>query len=247
MYGYRTEANINSFEDIERRYNNIKPIREKDRGIQRDIRPMGERTNKTRAFVKLNNDQYACRLYRTDCVIYNRNGTIEVRCGGYPTVSTAEFIGACLPSNYYAHMERNAIHIKNRYYSSVYRLDSQQAIVISPTGSVTGSVPNTKSLVDKPLTKIAREKHKPFLAFAKSFMETLNIEVPRPAQDSSLWYNDFFEHPEKYTEDNYIDILGTLVYERWRSSTEQKSYANIAAKVRKVGTVYYEVNLPIGE
>ena len=44
---------VRSFEQIESKYNSTKPVREKDRGIQRDIRPMNHRTNNKSSLVKL--------------------------------------------------------------------------------------------------------------------------------------------------------------------------------------------------
>ena len=59
-FGTTFNFNARSFEQIECRYLATKPVREKDIGIQRDIRPMNYRGNKHIRIQKISNDEYAC-------------------------------------------------------------------------------------------------------------------------------------------------------------------------------------------
>jgi hypothetical protein len=88
----------------------------------------------------------------------------------------------------------------------------------------------------------------PFINFAKSFMVTLGMEVPRPDKDSPMWHNNTFtQNPEQYTEDRYLDVLGELAYMRWYTSTPSKTFKQIKDMLYRSGTVYYSVEIPIGE
>jgi hypothetical protein len=88
----------------------------------------------------------------------------------------------------------------------------------------------------------------PLIDFAKSFMVTLGMEVPRPDDNSSIWHNNTFtQNPEQYTEDRYLDVLGEFAYMRWYKSTPSKTFKQIKAMLYQSGTVYRPVELPIGE
>ena len=240
MYGYRLNSHIRSFADIEHRYAVIVPIR------GTTCRPIDNRRVKTMEIIKHTDDSYSCRYYSTDCVTYFRDGTIQVHCGGWQSQSTKDFIDACLPNPYGARMVHGAIHIIDRVVQKEYRLGSSPITI--KNGIVTGAVHNYKQLVDKPATKLARAEYMPFINFAKSFMVTLGMEVPRPDKDSPMWYNNTFtQNPEQYTEDRYLDVLGEFAYMRWYTSTPSKTFKQIKAMLYRSGTVYYSVELPIGE
>ena len=240
MYGYRLNSHIGSFADIERRYAQIVPIR------GTTCRPIDNRRVKTMEIIKHSDDSYSCRYYNTDCVTYFRDGTIQVQCGGWQSQSTKDFIDACLPAPYSARMVHSAIHIADRNAIKEYRLGSTPITI--KDGVFTGAVPNYKQLVDKPATKLSRAKYMPFIAFAKSFMVTLGMEVPRPDDNSSIWHsNKFICNPELYTEDDYLDILGEFAYMRWYKSTPSKTFKQIKNMLYRIGTVYRPVELPIGE
>ena len=240
MYSYRLNSHIGSFADIERRYAQIVPIR------GTTFRPIGLRHIRSMEIIKHSDDRYSCRYYSTDCVNYFRDGSIQVQCGGWQTASTKEFIVACLPAPYGAFMKHSAIHITDRNAIKAYRLGSNPITI--KDGVFTGAVPNYKQLVDKPATKLARAKYMPLIDFAKSFMVTLGMEIPRPDDNSSIWHsNKFICNPELYTEDDYLDVLGEFAYLRWYKSTPSKSFKQIKSMLYRSGTVYRPVELPIGE
>ena len=240
MYGYSLNSHISSFADIEKRYAEVKPIR------GQTCRPIDNRRNKHMELIKHSDDKYSCRLYRTDCVTYYRDGTIEVDCDNWHTQTTKDFIQACLPNWCNVWMVHSAIHIVLNNPMKQYRLGSSPMTI--KDGVVTGAVHNYKQLVDKPLTKIKRGQYKAFMDFARVFIDTLGMDIPKPDRDAPIWRNNkFLSNPEEYTEDDYIDVLGAMAYDRWYVSRPPKSYSQIKAMLYKAGTVYRSIELPIGE
>ena len=54
-----TWTSFASFDEVARRYEDIKPIRERTLGTSRDIRPIGDRNRKQERIVKLSRNCYA--------------------------------------------------------------------------------------------------------------------------------------------------------------------------------------------
>jgi hypothetical protein len=82
---------VHDYADAKQRWESIKPIR----GRAEDTRPLGLRRN-THIQIWKDGDDYKCRLYQTDCVIFKPNGDIVVDTGGWTTTTTASFIGEVL-------------------------------------------------------------------------------------------------------------------------------------------------------
>ena len=77
----------NYYQDFKNLYDGIKPIR----GRAEDVRPIGQR-RRTWERIEMDGDVVACRLYDTQVVGYYPDGRIGVRCGGWQSPLTAEFI-----------------------------------------------------------------------------------------------------------------------------------------------------------
>jgi hypothetical protein len=245
-YGLSMNVSIKSFEDLEARYLATKPIR------GTTIVPLDLRRNKTIQMVKHSEDKYSCRFYNTDCVTYYRDGSFEVNTNGWNTRSTQEFMYRLLPTGYTTSRIKGCIHLTTYlHYNTDTRNTNHYKIGTKPVlvkdGIITGFEVSTKQIVDKPATKIAREKYQPFILFARGIMEVLNIEIPKPASSSKMWdtVSAFYNDPAKFNEAEYLDILACMIYERWYSATH--SFAQIKAKIYKAGTVYQTVELPVGE
>jgi hypothetical protein len=82
---------VHDYADAKQRWESIKPIR----GRAEDTRPLGLRRN-THIQIWKDGDDYKCRLYQTDCVIFKPNGDIVVDTGGWTTTTTASFVGEVL-------------------------------------------------------------------------------------------------------------------------------------------------------
>ena len=246
-YGISMSISINSFEQLETRYLATKPIRGST------LVPLEKRSKKNMQIIKHNDDSYSCRFYNTDCVTYYRDGSFEVNTNGWSTRSTNEFMYRLLPTGYTTARIKGCIHLvsysgENRYYSSdakYYQLGAKPVLV--KDGVITGVIPSTKQLVDREATKVSREKYMPFIKFARGVMEVLNIDVPRPERESNAWTmeNKFFQDPSQFSEDQYLDLLGSMVHFRWYNHTN--NFKQIKARIYRAGTMYRTVELPVGE
>lgn len=242
---------VRSFADIESKYNSTKPVHERDRGTQRDIRPMNHRTNKHIRVEKISDDEYGCVLNDTRVLTYLRDGSIKILTGGYATQSTTMFLGACLPQGWWACRVQEKLHVYQYEFSKRYYIaGGKEPLIIkdyaTPNPIVTGAVVPTKKVVNRTETKVKREVYKPFLAFAQGFMEVLNIDVPKP--DRTDYYapiklrNEFMDKPETVGEDRYLEVLSALSDQYLRGMT----YKQIKSMLYRTGTVHDTVEMEIG-
>ena len=246
-FSISTDFTVDSFFAAESKYNNTKPIRGKE---WQDIRPLGKRSAQHMRIVKINDDAYACRLYNTDVVTYYRDGRVEVTTGGWDTQSTRAFMQACLPWRYSAYRVNNYLHIYDSKAGAYYVMSGVMTIDTN-TGEITGYKVPTKSVVDREATKPKREIFKPFLKFAKVYIETLQMEIPRP--ESYGWLSDkrselatYIKDEEAIPEDKYLEMLVELANHQYWRSISTVTYDEIKRQVYKATTVYKDVELPIG-
>ena len=99
MFSVNTDAcrTIHTYDQAKQHYESIKPIRGKP-----NIRPIGQR-NKQHMRIDENKNEhghyYSAILYVTECVRWFADGRVQVRTGGWTTVSTSAFISAVSPFN----------------------------------------------------------------------------------------------------------------------------------------------------
>ena len=248
-YGNSFNFNVNSFEQLEKIYNDTKPIREKQHGISRDIRPISSRGQKHARVVKVDKNTYGCVFYDTQCVTYHRNGKIVLNHGGWATQATTGFINACLPNGFHASRIQYLVHIWGRMDGEprFYILgDKPMTLKRTDNGSYTlsGMQTPTKSVVNREKSKKARAVYKPFLDFAYGFMELLKMDVPKADDywDARRKMSAYFQNPEATPESEYLDILSAYVHTKWRGL----SYKQLKGMLYRQATVYDKVKLPIG-
>jgi hypothetical protein len=248
-FGNSFDFNIESFEQLEILYNKIKPIREKEHGVSRDIRPINSRNQKHVRVEKIDVDTYACVFYDTKCVIYHRNGELEVRTGGYHTQSTTGFINACMPMWWQAYRHQSMVHIYDRMLRNYYIVGDKPVIISNCKGGpyeIVNAVMPTKRRVMRAESKAKRAKFQPFLTFARGFMEVLGMDVPRDTDlvwgEGNRLRHEFFTSPETFVEDDYLKLLSAFVHQRYHPMT----FAQVKAEFNKEGTVYERVDLYIG-
>jgi hypothetical protein len=191
--------------------------------------------------VKIDNDTYACRLYYTDVAVYHRNGLVKITQGGWNTMSTREFLYKSLPYGFRINYHNQRIHVTNSSAVEGWHVMGESLTLNTHTGEILGGIQPTKQVVNRAESKANRAKFKPFLAWAKSYMVTLGMEVPNEYSRVSL--HEFMNEPENYPEDKYIDVLATFVNQRWY---QQKTYEDVKKQLFKEGTVYEIINLPAG-
>jgi hypothetical protein len=242
---YITECNfrIGDFYELEQKYLTTKPIRGKEAD---DIRPLERRTKQHIRVVKIDDDTYACRLYHTDVATYHRDGRVVMTLGGWNTMSTREFFGHCLPYNFIFVYSKQTISVTNweahcKDKPSHWHKLVDTITLNTVTREITGGGQPTKQVVNRAKSKEARAKYKPFLDWAKSYMVTLGLEVPRDGANLSM--HEFIHEPENFDEDKYLDVLSSLVHQRWYSA---KSYDDVKKQLFKEGTHYDIINLPAG-
>ena len=250
-FGTSFNFSVRSFGDIERKYLSTKPVREKDRGIQRDIRPMKHRNNKHIRVEKVSDDEYACVLYDTRVLSYLRDGSIKLTTGGYSTQSTTMFMCSCLPQGWWASRIKGVLHV-SQYEIKKYYIVGKAPLIIKDYATdnpivVSGAVVPTKQVVNRALTKVKRDVYRPFLAFAQGFMEVLNIDVPKPEHGNFYanvkLRNEFLTTPEKIGEDRYLEVLSALCNQYFRGMT----YKQIKSMIYRVSTVHDIVDMEIGK
>lgn len=254
-FGNVFNFNVRSFEQLEQWYKDVKPIKERGKGITGDIRPLGSRGQKHARVEKIDDDTYACVFYNTRCVIYSRDNKMSVNHGGYVTQSTSGFINACMPSGFGAWRIQDMLHIIERrsgnYDTTKFYIVGNTPLVISNYSSDNYTIENavipTKRKVNRELTKAKRAKFMPFLQFAQGIMEVLNINLDE-MKSNTLWYerskliNDYYDSPETFDEEKYLDLLNAMVHERYHA----KSFAQIKAALYRAGTEYDRIPLPVG-
>lgn len=96
MFGISTDGLrvIHNYDLAKGHFNSITPIR------GTDVRPIGKRSKRHMQITEGRNEHghyYAAKLYNTECVRWYEDDRMQVRCGGWSSVSTATFIHAVAP------------------------------------------------------------------------------------------------------------------------------------------------------
>ncbi len=234
---------IKDFTEAEAKYASVTPIR----GNNDNIRPIDNRRAQHIRILKHDNDTYACRLYHTDVATFHRDGRIVYSTGGWDTTSTANFMSACMPRGWGASKLNNLVQAYNSTKHMAYVV-GKDFTINTKTDTVSGYITPTKQVVNREASKDKREPFKTFLAFAQTFMETLNIQVPK---DKDNFYDvrqlayQFLAKPNDVPEEDYLKILSGLSYPSpW--SNHYHTFAQIKSKIYRENTVYDTIELPIG-
>lgn len=242
-FSITADFKVRNYAEAKTKYERIKPIR----GNIDDIRPLGARYSQHMRIIKSSDDSYACRLWNTDVATFHKDGRIVFNTGGWDTVSTANFMSACMPDGWWASKYNNVVQTYHSYTGKYYIVQNGFTIN-SDEKTVSGYAIPTKQVVNRQESKAQREQFKPFLAFAKTFMETLNMEVPHDRDtfwDTKDRARKFLHNPNEVPEEMYLDVLSGLAWETaWMN--EPKTSQQIKAKIYRENTVYDTVELPIG-
>lgn len=119
MYGHNRNSGIRSimrYEEALHRLTNTKPIAGK--GVNAGVIPLGHR-NRTHFQLRMRQDEsIACRLWRTDVVVFDKNGTITIDPAGYSTISTAAFISEVLRVGATQSDNRLVVYVNNGHYQA---------------------------------------------------------------------------------------------------------------------------------
>ena len=119
MYGHNRNSGIRSimrYEEALHRLTNTKPIAGK--GVNAGVIPLGHRNRPNFQLRMRQDESIACRLWRTDVVVFDKNGTITIDPNGSSTISTAAFISEVLRVGATQSDNRLVVYVNNGHYQA---------------------------------------------------------------------------------------------------------------------------------
>lgn len=119
MYGHNRNTGIRvltRYEEALHRLTRTKPIA--GNGRNAGIIPLGHRRHAHYQLRMRQDESIACRLYRTDVVVFDKDGTITIDPDGYSTISTAAFISEVLGVNARQSDNRLVVSIEGGWYEA---------------------------------------------------------------------------------------------------------------------------------
>ena len=247
-YGCSFNFRVSNFNQLEQLYNETKPVNERNRKTDRNIRPLGSRTQKHARVEQIDDNTYACTFYETRCVTYHRDGKVEFNHGGYVSQSTRSFMDACVPYGWGDCLIQSMLHVYKNSTAQYYIIGNVPLVIsdINATEySILNAVTPTKRKVNREESKAKRAQFKTFLEFARGFMDVLSMEVPKPETKWWEWdmmRRDFMEKPDNFSEEKYLDVLAAFAHQGYHG----KTYAQINRQIMNEMTVYDRVELPLG-
>ena len=225
-WGYGNSAGltpIGSFKEAKFEYDNTDPIR----GRVEDVRPLGSNRRYTDHRIVKNmksveeagnplgrwQETYSARLYRTDCVEWFDDGSIEVGTGGWRSPSTQSFINYTL-NNRLGTIESlgGKWYFRNYKDSREYYLDGndKRRLRFEPTGNtiqtnggmmdaynVVNPVQEYKYKANRKGLNALRKKYESFIEYGKNML----LIDPKIDPNGRDWHNNM------------------LTYHRWRNDT----------------------------
>lgn len=184
-----------SYESYAKRYETTKPIR----GRSADVRPIGQRRRDWETITKKAIDEgmysFSAKLYQTECVEYFPNGDIILRCGSWPTPTTAEFIHIHSPFTCWKQGGKLWVRVGTKAIpiNADLRMNWKGGHDYEPAEEVIIN----KRVVDRDKAKAAREPFKPFLEYVKTMLTLSDGWVMHETCKQVLgWKGD---KPEDYT------------------------------------------------
>jgi len=119
MYGHNRNTGIRvipRYEEALNRITKTKPIA--GNGRNKGIIPLGHRRHAHYQLRMRRDESIACKLYRTDVVVFDKDGTITIDPAGYSTISTAAFISEVLGVNARQSDNRLVVNIEGGWYEA---------------------------------------------------------------------------------------------------------------------------------
>lgn len=171
MYGRKNPRYLSSYNYYRDLYLRTKPIR----GRKVECRPIGNRRRDWEEIVKVSDTAYAARLYATNCVTYNEDGSVDLFIDTFATPTTAEFIHTHSP--FICSKRYNQLWIISREAGGESKwipLIKRKVLkmVLDADGCWTPSEPVVmqQKRVDRKKANAAREPLRKFLQFGKAML-----------------------------------------------------------------------------
>lgn len=163
MFAISTDGchTIHTYDQAKQHYESIEPIRGSN-----NIRPYGKRSRQNQRISEGKMDgvhYYAAILYVTECVRWFADGRVQVRSGGYTTVSTSAFIHAVSPFSsrlFDNHLWVNGIPVADGEVGLTFKQDAHRDwVCLNPPTLYTKhfNKAEAKRLRDLPVFKTVQE------------------------------------------------------------------------------------------
>jgi len=231
MYGHNRNSGIRRimrYEEALNRLTKTKPIA--GNGRNAGIIPLGHRS-KAHFQIRMRQDEsVACRLYHTDVVVFDKDGTITIDPAGYSTISTAAFISEVLGVNATQYDNRLIVYVGNgRYQVDKLKLRNKEVGNWAAQYEVLECKQDVVHSLDRKGMNALRRDTQDFRKFLSGLMkikdytftdEELN-EVSIKDNGSlaldSLWRHDVRVVTERHTKFNEMVKSGDA--ENWHSAS----------------------------
>lgn len=215
MWGFGNSAGlqpIGSFKEAKNTYDKVRPII----GRREDVRPLGKNRRYSdhriikhmKAVEEVGNplgkwvESYSARLYRTDCVEWVSDGTIEVGTGGYRSPSTLSFINYTLQNRLgIINSVGGKWYFRNYADGMDYFIDAcdSRRLSFKPTGNqvqtnggmmnaydVVNPVQEYKRKANRKALNAIRKRYKDFIQYGSNM---LSIDGKYERASGSFWEN----------------------------------------------------------
>lgn len=151
-------------------------------------RPLGSKRRYTRSLIDKDDERgvVACSYYGTEVVVFHKDGRIECKTGGYPSLSTLAFLQHILKAHPRSFMRKHGriyctCPIDTKEFLCLPR-DKDSALTLHPDGRVTGAQQEYTHKLNTPVMREYRKKYKLFTDYAHDIL-TMNQIVHEPTNE----------------------------------------------------------------
>jgi hypothetical protein len=157
----------------------VKPIR----GRAEECKPLGAR-NKSYASIRKDDQDIVVRLYRTDIVRYQPDGTIIVRQGGHESMTTRKYLNAILPmwfgsfqgkTHTYRGTEDTGYHILHSTEDNIFKQTPNN--VSSTLYHFVNPKPCVIHTKNRAKAKAVRQRYAPFIRYVKNIKKLMGGRI----------------------------------------------------------------------
>lgn len=158
----------------------VKPIR----GRAEECKPLGAR-NKSHANIRKEGDDIVVRLYRTDIVRYQPDGTIIVNQGGHESQTTRKYLNAILPmwfgsfqgkTHTYRGTDDVGYHILHSSTDNIFKI-KPNSDPHAPLYHFVNPVPCVVHTKNRAKSKAVRERYAPFIRYVKNVKKLMGGRI----------------------------------------------------------------------
>lgn len=242
----------NLYEHYKKMFHDTKPIRGRDE----DVRPIGNRRRDWER-IEMDGDVVACRLYQTQVVRYYPDGRVGVKCDGWGTPLTAEFIH--IHSPWQCFKQYNKLWVQVRVGADdhkCYPVPTKGELVFEHVDGCwrpTEAVQISKRVIDRAKSKQAREPVKGFMKWAKSFlvmsdgwlMHETRLQVQGTSPHGWDYGTNYLSDNELYemmsSDDPEKHMLALCVMLQFRNADEKRKVGETEAKLDGINNYAHKV------